>query len=134
MKLSCYSKNRIYQTMCDYQVPKEWAEVMYNYLVYGLPPGSFFTAVLSNDFMGAVSHSHPANYIGSLKALVSWIFNYITEGTAYGSYAIVDKWMKLSIEEKRRCLESEGLVFDEKTEILMAIEGKESVEPVWYNI
>ena len=120
--------------MCDYQVPKDWADVMYNYLVHGLSPGSFFTSILANDFMGAISRSHPSNDICSLKSLATWIFNHIPTGILHGSYAEVDKWLKLPSEEKRKFLESVGLVFDEKTEIVLALEGKWPAEPIWCDI
>ena len=50
MKLTKYSHNRLYETFAKWQVPKDFAEPMANYLVYGYSPGGCFTSVLANDF------------------------------------------------------------------------------------
>jgi hypothetical protein len=49
MNLTAHSRNRILKTFELWRVPKDFADPMYNYLVHGYEPGSFFTAVLAND-------------------------------------------------------------------------------------
>ena len=79
------------QTFADWDVPKDFAQPFYNYLVYGFSPGSCFTAVLANDFASAISRSHPSNTIEAYKALVGWIRDTVPE-EGYGSYEKVKAW------------------------------------------
>jgi len=88
---------------------------MYNYLVHGFEPGSFFTAVLANDFAGAISRSHPAKTITALKALVGWM-NDCMPADAYGSYTAVKEWCKLDDEYRRYTLEQHQLVYTTREE------------------
>ena len=66
MNLTNLSKYKLYNSLKNYSVSKDYADPIYNYLVHGFNPGSFFTALLANDFMGAVSRSHPGNTIPAL--------------------------------------------------------------------
>lgn len=136
MKLTAYSKNRFYKTFSDYEVPKEWADVMFNYLVHGFPPGSFFTALLANDAMNMLGHSHPSNTIPALKNLAVWIQNYIyyadRNNVAAGSYAIVDDWIKMSTSQRRAFLERRVLVYTEQEEIMMVLKGEKTIEPFFF--
>ena len=50
MDFSRYSKARIMQSAVDWDVPRDYFDPIYNYMVYGYEPGSFFSAVLANDF------------------------------------------------------------------------------------
>jgi hypothetical protein len=104
---------------------------MANYLIYGYQPGSCFTAVLANDFLKALSCSHPSNTINSFKALAGWI-NEHCPTVAYGSYANVDAWCDITSAMRRPILENCRLVFTEKEEVWMALKGEHTVEPVLY--
>jgi hypothetical protein len=115
MNLSHYSQNRLKASFSKWQVDQDFADPVYNYLVYGFEPGSFFTAVLANDFMGAVSHSHPANTIAALKSLVGWITDCMPSD-AYGSYAAIKEWCKLDDDYRRYTLEQHQLVYTSKEE------------------
>ena len=70
MNLTEHSDLKIQATFDQWEVDGEYAQIMYNYLVYGFNPGSFFTSVLANDFVGAVNRSHPGKSISALKRLV----------------------------------------------------------------
>jgi hypothetical protein len=129
MKLSEHSKNRLLETFALWKVPKEFADPMYNYLVYGFNPGSFFTAVLANDFAGAVQRSHPANTIEALKHLVGWIRDTIPI-MAQGSYQTLEEWTSLDKEQRRAVLEKRGLVFTVEDEMMLVLQGKHTVEPI----
>jgi hypothetical protein len=129
MKLSEHSRNQILKTFELWSVPKEFADPMYNYLVYGYSPGSFFTAVLANDFAGAVQSSHPANTIVALKQLAGWMQDYMP-AMARGSYEEVDAWARLNEEQRRAVLESRGLVFTVEDEMMLVLQGKHTVEPI----
>ena len=129
MNLTNLSKYKMYNNMKTYKVDKEYADPMYNYLVHGFSPGSFFRSVLANQFMDAVARSHPANTIPALKNLVCWIVNELPEGVAYGSYEVVDAWTKMSSEERRDVLEQRRLIYTEQDEIVRILKGEEAVEP-----
>jgi len=123
MQLSEYSKNRLKVTFAKWEVDRDYSEPMFSYLVYGFDPGSFFTAVLANDFMAAVSHSHPANTIPALKRLIGWI-NDCMPADAYGSYTAVTEWYKMDDEDRRYCLERHQLIYTSKEEVVKILKDE----------
>lgn len=129
MKLSEHSRNRLLGTFAHWSVPKDFADPMYNYLVHGFEPGSFFTAVLANDFCGAIQRSHPANTIEALKHLVGWMHDAMPN-MAQGSYEAVGEWTSLNKEQRRAVLEGRGLVFKEEDEMMLVLQGERTQEPV----
>lgn len=129
MKLSKHSKNKMLETMSQYEVPKEYADPIFNYLVHGYHPGGFWNAVFANDFMGAMTRSHPANSVPALKKTVSWIMNHLINGTTHGSYEVVDAWFKKTPAERREILEALGLVYSEQSEIVMILKDVPTHEP-----
>jgi hypothetical protein len=131
MNLSYHSKNKLMQTFAHWDVPKDFAEPFYNYLVFGYTPGSCFTSVLANDFASAISRSHPSNTINAFKALVGWIRDTMPE-KAYGSYEKVAKWTELNPEQRRIILEHDGLVFTSKEEVIKILKDEPSTEPHLY--
>lgn len=128
MKLSKYSKYRMYRTFRDYNVPGEWSNVLINYLVHGLDPGSFFTALFANDAMATVGHSHPSNNMAALKTVVSWLQEYMTEGEAFGSYQKVEAWLSMPSTQRRKVLETLRLIYTEQEEIILILKDEEIVE------
>ncbi len=128
MNISKYSKIKLMQTFARWDVPKEFAEPFYNYLVFGWTPGSCFTSVLANDFAGAISHSHPGNTINAFKTLVGWMRDTMPE-EAYGSYEKVKAWTVINPEQRRIILEHTGLVFTSKEEVVKILKDEPSVEP-----
>ena len=129
MILTTYSKNKLLQTFAHWNVPKDFADPFYNYLVYGWVPGSCFTAVLANDFTGAISRSHPANTIEAFKALAGWISDTVPN-IARGSYGAVNHWCSLTDLERRTILENCKLIFTSKEEVIMILKDERTVEPV----
>lgn len=118
--------------MKSYQVDKDYADPIYNYLVHGYNPGSFFTSILANEFMDAISRSHPSNTISSLKNLVCWIINELPHGVTHGSYEVVDAWLKMSSEERRVVLEQRHLIYTEHDEVIRILKGEEAIEPKFW--
>lgn len=119
------------QTFATWSVPKDFADPFFNYLVHGYTPGSCFTSVLANDFVSAVSRSHPANTIEAFKALVGWMRDTMpTE--AYGSYEKVADWTALNPEQRRIILEKRNLVFTSKEEVVKILKDEPSTEPHLY--
>ena len=131
MNLSKYSKNKLLQTFKYWDVPKDFAEPFYNYLVYGWTPGSCFTSVLANDFAGAISHSHPGNTINAFKALVGWMRDIMPE-ESYGSYEKVKAWTGINPEQRRIILEHHDLIFASKEEVVKILKDEPSTEPHLY--
>jgi hypothetical protein len=132
MKLTAHSKNHLYGSFVHYSVDKEFADPIYNYLVYGFNPGGFFYALLANDFMTAISRSHPMNKVEALKRLVVWIINVIPKDVCWGSYEAVDNWLKMSAEDRRTILEQHLLVYSERDEIMMILKNEPTVEPLFF--
>jgi hypothetical protein len=131
MNLTYHSKNKLMQTFAHWRVPKDFAEPFYNYLVFGYTPGSCFTSVLANDFVSAISRSHPSNTIYAFKALVGWMRDTMP-AEAYGSYENVAKWTELNPEQRRIVLEQTGLIFTSKEEVIKILKDEPSTEPHLY--
>ena len=131
MNLTKFSRDRMMLTATRWSVPRDYFEPLYNYLVHGFEPGSFWSAVLANDFMRAVQHSHPSNDISALKNTVGWILNSFPE-QSYGDHDRVILWQALEPIQRRQILESTDMIYSEQEEIMMALQGKKSYEPMLY--
>lgn len=129
MIVTQYSRVNILQTMEQWHVPKDYADPIYNYLVYGWEPGGFFTAVLANDWMGAIRRSHPGNTVDALQYISGWIVEYMPK-QCWGSYKKFDDWVNADDDYRREVLEKAGLIFNSKDETWMALQGKPVFEPV----
>ena len=132
VKLTQYSKNRFYKSFQEYHVPAEFADPIYNYFVHGLQPGGFFMAMLANDFMGAISRSHPANTVEALKLLVTWLENSRSKHLIWGDYPTVERWTRADEGYKRSVLESIGLIYSEEKEIWMTLKGEKDLPVVLF--
>lgn len=131
MELGKHSRNRLLDSMVHWHIDKDYADPIYNYLVFGWEPGSFFTSVLANDFMNAMHRSHPANTIPALKHVAGWIHN-ACPVEAWGSYEKVRQWCKMSADQRRAILVACGLVYTEQQETYLILKGERTVEPVFY--
>ena len=131
MNLTKYSKNKLLSTFKNWDVPKDFADPMFNYLVYGYNPGGCFTSVLANDFAGAIARSHLANTIEAFKALTGWI-NDTMPAEAFGSYKEVSDWCYLKGNARREILEGLNLVYTVEDEIMLVLQGERTHEPILY--
>jgi hypothetical protein len=122
MKLTTYSKNRIVKTAEQWHVERDYFQPLYNYLVHGLEPGSFWCAVLENDWCGAIARSHPGNSVEALKNATKWIMGVWPAGI-YGDRTSVQQWVQRTAEERRTVLEQARLVYTEQQEVEMALKG-----------
>jgi len=123
MTVSEHSRHLFYKSFNLWHVDRDFADPMFNYLVYGFSPGSCFTAVLANDFLGAMSSSHPSNTVTAFKALAGWIRDCMPR-RAYGSYEAVDIWLAMPEQERRDLLVLHNLVYTPKQETFLAIRGE----------
>lgn len=129
MRITEYSRYQVMKTAEYWEVPRDYFEPLYNYLIYGFAPGGFWRAALANDFMSAMQHSHPANSIPQLKNTVGWIQDRFP-AISYGSYKLVDDWIfKTTPDQRRSQLEAVGLVYPEREEILKGLRGETATEP-----
>jgi hypothetical protein len=128
MKLTAHSKNKLMESARLWSVPQEYFEPISNYLVYGFEPGSFFTALLANDFFRAMQHSHPANSVPELKHLTGWIESAVPF-EAFGSYQKVTDWLRLTDDQRRALLIQRGLVYTEQQEIMLVLQDQKTHEP-----
>jgi hypothetical protein len=128
MKLSDYSKNKLKKTMSYWKVDTDYGEPMFNYLVHGYEPGSFFNAVLANNFFDAVARSHPANTMPALKNLTGWIRDCMPK-EAWGSYDAVKHWTGLTDAERRASLEAHNLILTPKEETWAMLNGEPTIDP-----
>ena len=64
---------------------------LYNYFVYGLEPGGFMMAVLSNNLYGAVARADFVN-INLLGEYARWLINYAPDGS-HGDIDTVKGWL-----------------------------------------
>ena len=131
MNITHHSKNKLLHTFAHWQVDKDFAHPMYNYLVFGYTPGSCFTSVLANDFASAILRSHPANTVEAFKALVGWMRDTMPK-EAYGSYEAVAKWAELNADQRRIILEKHNLVFTRKEEVVKILKDEPTLEPIFY--
>ena len=131
MNITVYSRNRLYETFSKWDVPRDFADPMANYLVYGYEPGGCFTSVLANDFFAAMQSSHPSNTVEAFKCLVGWI-NDCMPPEAYSSYNRVSEWCHLSEDHRRAILEKYELIYTEQEEVMLALRDESTVEPVLY--
>lgn len=131
MKLTDYSRNRILDTFSKWDLPRDFSDPIYNYLVYGYEPGSCFTAVLANDFYAAIQSSHPANTVNAFKSLAGWIREHMP-AEAYGSYLAVKHWIRLDEDVRRRVLENHQLIYPSKEEVMLILKSVPTHAPMLY--
>ncbi len=132
MNITKYSKNHIMRLANDWQVPREYFDPIYNYLIHGFEPGSFFSALLANDMFRALASSHPSNTVNGLKNLTGWIRSTSGHGIFWGSKEVVQNWLKMSTEERRKKLELLNLVYSEQDEIMMVLKEQPTHEPAFW--
>ena len=87
--------------------------------------------MLANDFHSAIARSHPSNTINACKSLGGWILDYAPRETK-GSYNNVEVWCSLPADVRRSILEDYELIYTEQQEIMMALQGQSTDEPVLY--
>lgn len=92
-----------------FDVGNEFMQEMYNYVIKGLPPGSFFTALFANDFVSACKLSHPGNSWDYVQNTGKWLY-FEAPAQCWGSYEKVEAWLKLDNETRTKICEDKGLI------------------------
>jgi hypothetical protein len=122
MNLTKHSRSRLTILASRWTVPKEYFDPLYNYLVHGFEPGSFWTAVLANDWHRAISSSHPGNTVDHLKMATGWIHDSFPV-ESYGGYSNIKQWLELDPIDRRMILEDNRLIYTEQEEIMLGLKG-----------
>ena len=131
MQLTNHSRRRLMLSATRWTVCREYFDPLYNYLVHGFEPGSFWKAVLANDFAGAMQSSHPSNDLPALKHVVGWMRDSFPP-SAYGDYDAVILWCGLEPGQRRLILERHNLIYSEQDEIMMILRSEPAHEPTLY--
>ncbi len=101
--------NKFGKSFSHFSVSDEKQQVLFDYVVNGMPPGSFFTAVLSNDLFKAAITSHPLNQWGEIIDMCKWIKN-MSPYKCWGSAEKVEEWLALTQDQRITICENCGLV------------------------
>jgi len=73
-----------------HMIPEHMWDGITKWIDKGIPPGSFLTAVLSNDFMGAFKRADDTN-TAFMKNWASFLYNYAPNG-CHGSPERFQAW------------------------------------------
>lgn len=74
------------------QIPAHMQEAIRRYVVQGLQPGDFLTAVITNDLLNAVNRADADN-LPLLKLYMRWFYNE-APAPCWGSRQNMTEWMK----------------------------------------
>ncbi len=93
-------------SFAHYQIPEAIQDGLWNYMAYGLEPGSFLISVLKNDFYTAIMRADSFWSGKALKDLGRWIVTHVPTDMR-GSDANVFNWMsnKTDLERAERMIE-----------------------------
>ena len=72
-------------------IPAHMQEAIRRYVLQGLRPGDFLTAVITNNLREAVGRADAEN-LPLLKTYVQWFYN-VAPGSCSGSPEIMREWM-----------------------------------------
>lgn len=85
----------------DYaQIPEHMQQALRRYVLQGIKPGHFLTAVICNDLRNAVGHADETN-LPLLKLYVQWLYN-VAPGPCWGSDERMLKWLDDREDERRQ--------------------------------
>ena len=75
-----------------HQIPEHTRETLVNYLMKGLEPGGFVTAMLAMDMQRAV---YAADFVNgsNMQQIARWIIEYCPRGS-WGDYPTVYHWLE----------------------------------------
>lgn len=82
--------------MSDWNISESVKGALDRYIQYGIAPGGFLYAVLSNDLFAAVGRADREN-IANLQKICGYVYNEIPSN-AWGSEAAIEKWIASKTE------------------------------------
>lgn len=80
----------IFKILHESQVPSHLHGGIERYIKYGIPPGSFITAVIENNLVEALGQADAYSRAG-LFEVVSWFYNY-APSPCWGSPQKMKEW------------------------------------------
>jgi hypothetical protein len=86
------------------QIPERMQDALKRYVLEGVAPGQFLTAVITNDLQRAVNHADSEN-APLLKVYVQWFYNVAPAG-CWGSRAVMLAWINQQTEQPVEQLEA----------------------------
>lgn len=81
----------------SYLIPGHMVGAVKRYIINGIPPGSFLTAVLCNDLREAYARADDEN-AASMMGWVQFLYNYAPYG-CWGSPEIYSDWLARAQEQ-----------------------------------
>lgn len=87
----------------------DWQGIIARYIYYGYHPGSFFEALLQNNFIFAAVTSASRNDWNEVQEFGIWLSE-CAPPECYGSIENVKKWIAMSDDQRREYSESVGLI------------------------
>jgi hypothetical protein len=91
-----------------HNVPDDFREALWMYFAYGIEPGGFGMAVLSNDFAGAVCRAHAMLTANTFRDLAKWLIS-CAPLESYGNNENIKSWKSKTDEERRDIMIEYGL-------------------------
>lgn len=86
------SEQMLRESLLKYQVPHHTHDGIVLYVLYGVPPGGFLTAVICNDLMESFGRADEDNR-EHLFDIVNWFYNCAPTG-CWKSAANMNAWME----------------------------------------
>ena len=80
------------------QIPAHMQQALRRYVLEGIRPGDFLTAVICNDLRNAVGRADETN-LPLLKLYVQWFYN-VAPGSCWGSAGNMAEWMNARSQDK----------------------------------
>lgn len=94
-------------------MPDTYISDLQNYLIYGLEPGSFLKSLYRNDMRSAVRTTDSFNQWDWIRAFIEFL-EHNAPAEAWGTDKRVEKWLRLSNEERFEINYRCGLVLTEE--------------------
>lgn len=95
-------------------IPERMQAALRRYVLEGLQPGSFLTAVICNDLRNAVFQADDDNY-PLLKLYLQWLYN-VAPAPCWGSYDKMQNWMRERGQERALAAAESGLLENHQRE------------------
>ena len=83
--------NDLWLDWSHYQVPDHTKRAFEDYILHGYPPGSFMSAVLSNNFIGAACQAGHVNR-EHLTDIAKWVIN-VAPSMCWGNERAIKDWL-----------------------------------------
>lgn len=82
----------------EFYVPDRMVSGIENWVLYGIKPGGFLTAILENDLRAACEYADEEN-LKNIPAFISYLYN-AAPASCWGSIANVKAWRESKAAER----------------------------------